>query len=220
MTALLRLPASVLILLCVLVAPRSAAAQDPPPRIGPLVVDLHGTFPGFPSKSQQLAESRGLLVTELPGRGLGLHGGLHVYPLRISIVTLGLGVDLTAARSHRAARQISLVESTRAVTETFFHAAPEISLNFGDGNGWSYLSGGVGPSIWSLVPSGAGKQAPDVERLQTINYGGGARWFNWPHFAFSIDIRFYAINPSTPLPGLPTGPRTTMVIFGGGISLK
>ncbi len=220
MAALLRLSTGVLLLLCVLMAPGRAAAQDPPPRIGPVVLDLHGTFPGFPSKNQQLAESRGLILAELPGRGLGAHGGVHVYPLRLGVVTFGLGVDRPAARARRGARPISTTENSRAVTETFFHAAPEISLNFGDGNGWSYLSGGIGPGIWAVVPSGAVKQAPDVERLQTINYGGGARWFNWPHVAFSVDIRFYAINPSTPIASLPNGPRTTLIFFGGGISIK
>ena len=28
-----------------------------------------------------------------------------------------------------------------------------------------------------------------------LNYGGGARWFNSPHLAFTFDIRFYAISP-------------------------
>ena len=36
---------------------------------------------------------------------------------------------------------------------------------------------------------------PDDEPLNTINYGGGARWFIKPHVAFSFDVRFYAINP-------------------------
>jgi hypothetical protein len=214
-----RLTACLVILFSMLAA-RPAAAQDPPPRIGPFAFDLHGTFANFPGNDQQLAESRGLILAELPGRGVGVHGGLHVYPLRLSIITFGLGVDLTAARSHRAARAISQTESARAVTETFFHAAPEISFNFGDGNGWSYLSGGIGPANWSVVPVGASKQTPDLDRLQVINYGGGARWFNWPHLAFSVDVRFYAINPATPTPGLPTGPRTTMIFFGGGISIK
>jgi hypothetical protein len=220
MTTLPRLLVGIVLLIGVLAVTRPALAQDPPPRVGPFVVDLHGTFPGFPSKDQQLADSRGLNVRELPGRGLGLHGGIHVYPLRVSVITFGVGVDLTAARAHRGARPISSTEGGRAVTETFFHAAPEISFNFGNGNGWSYLSGGIGPAVWALVPDGAVKQAPDVERLQTINYGGGARWFNWPHLAFSVDVRFYAINPAAPLPGLPNSPRTTLLMFGGGISIK
>ena len=36
----------------------------------------------------------------------------------------------------------------RPVTERFTHLAPELSFNFGTGNGWSYLSGGIGRSTW------------------------------------------------------------------------
>ena len=71
-----------------------------------------------------------------------------------------------------------------------------------------------------MVPDGEAAQAPDVERLTTINYGGGARWFIKRHLAFSFDVRFYAIDPTTPLPGRPTGPRTTLLSMGAGISIK
>ena len=75
-------------------------------------------------------------------------------------------------------------------------------------------------STWSLVPDGSSPQPPDEERLKTIDYGGGARWFARPHLAFSFDVRFYAINPSSPTFALPGGPRTTLLVFGVGVSLK
>ena len=56
--------------------------------------------------------------------------------------------------------------------------------------------------------------------MTTINYGGGARWFMKRHLAFSFDVRFYAIDPTTPLPNRPSGPRTTLLSFGAGMSLK
>jgi hypothetical protein len=40
------------------------------------------------------------------------------------------------------------------------------------------------------------------------------------HLAFSFDVRFYAIDPTTPLPARPSGPRTTLLSFGAGISIK
>lgn len=200
--------------------PATARAQDPPPRIGPFVLDIHGTFPRFPADDQQLADSRALLLRELPGAGLGLHTSAYVYPLRWKAVTFGIGGDLTLARASKAAPQIAEGIVGRAVTETFSHIAPEISFNFGDGDGWSYLSGGIGPGVWSLVPAGFVATAADTERLQTINYGGGARWFIKRHLAFSFDVRFYAINPSTPVLGRPGGPRKTLVFMGAGISLK
>ena len=82
------------------------------------------------------------------------------------------------------------------------------------------MSGGFNRSIWSVVPDGASPQPPDEERLKTIDYGGGARWFARPHLAFSFDVRFYAINPSSPTFALPGGPRTTLLVFGVGVSLK
>ena len=41
-----------------------------------------------------------------------------------------------------------------------------------------------------------------------------------PHLAFSFDLRFYAIDPSSPTLVLPAGPRTTLMVFGAGISIK
>lgn len=203
-----------------LLAASPVRAQDPPPKIGPFVIDVHGTWPGFPNDDQQLADSRDLLLQELPHRGLGLHGGVHVYPARWKAVTFGLGVDATIARAHTSKPQLTSVTYGRAVTERFSHIAPEISFNFGDGDGWSYLSGGIGPGVWSVVPDTLDPTAADQQRVETINYGGGARWFIKPRLAFSIDVRFYAVSPTTPLPGNPSGPRTTLFFMGAGLSLK
>jgi hypothetical protein len=76
-------------------------------------------------------------------------------------------------------------------------------------------------SQWSLVPAGRDELFPsDTERLKTINYGGGARWFAKRHLAFSFDVRFYAINPGPPYLGNPGSPRTTLMIIAAGVSLK
>jgi hypothetical protein len=208
-------------LLLWLLAPAVVSAQDPPPKIGLFVIDLHGTIPRFPRESTQLATSRGLDVRDLPGSGLGLHGGAHLYPLRWKALTVGVGVDLTLARAHQPSRQFSANDFSRAVTERFMHAAPELSFNFGTGDGWSYLSGGMGPSVWSLRANGVDAEEANTERLTTINYGGGARWFNTRHLAFSFDVRFYAVYPGTgDALGRLGGPRTRLLFIGGGISIK
>jgi hypothetical protein len=200
----------------VVLSVRTGAAQDPPPKIGPFVLDLHGTVPRFASDDAQLAQSRGLAVSELPGSGLGVHAAAHVYPLHWRQVTFGLGADVALAKSHHAASQ----QGGRATTERFANIAPQLSFNFGDGDGWSYISGGIGTSQWSVTRDGSDPLPPDTERLKTINYGGGARWFIKRHLAFSFDVRFYAIDPSTPVPSLPNGPRTTLLVMGAGVSLK
>jgi len=198
-----------------------ARAQEPPPRLGPFVVDFHGTFPTFPNDVVPLANSRGLSLAELPGLGIGVDMGAHVYLLKWRAVTFGLGGEVTFGRAHStpstAAGQTTVL---LPVTERFLSAAPQLSFNFGTGHGWSYLSGGIGKSVWSIHPDGEEPGEADLEPLKTINYGGGARWFAKQHLAFSFDIRFYAIDPGTSRFGFPGSPRTTLMIIGAGISVK
>jgi hypothetical protein len=204
--------------LILLTAASPAFAQEPPPKIGPFVVDLHGTVPRFPD-SQQLADSRGLSLAELPGVGLGAQLGVHIYFFKWKAVTFGIGGEVAAARATQTPSEG--MTGVRQTTETFRTIAPQLSLNFGTGHGWSYISGGIGASNWSLVPNGQDPQPQDEERIRTVNYGGGARWFAKKHLAFSFDVRFYQLDPGTPGPPLQVGsPRTTLLIFGAGVSVK
>src|SRR5712692_7805556 len=75
--------------LLVLCAASPVRAQDPPPRIGPFVLDLHASLPQFPTDDAQLAASRGMALAELPGTGLGMQAGAHLYLLKIKAVTFG-----------------------------------------------------------------------------------------------------------------------------------
>ena len=200
----------------VLLVARPAVAQDPPSRIGPYVVDLHATMPRFPQDAQ-LAASRDMDLLELPGSGLGLQIGVHVYPIRWRAVTFGIGGEFATGR----ARNTPVAAALRPATERFTTVAPQLSFNFGTGTGWSYISGGLGRSTWAVVPQGQEGFAADSEKLKTINYGGGARWFMKTHLAFSFDVRFYAINPGTPFVlGALGSPRTTLLVIGAGISVK
>lgn len=194
-------------------------AQEPPPPIGPFVIDIRGTFPQF-TNDLQLAQSRGLVQLELPGVGLGLDVGAHVYVFKWHAMTVGVGGQLTAGRAHSSAAAISGVEVSRAVTERFTSLGTQLSFNFGTGDGWSYLSGGIGTSKWSVVPDAGAPLPVDDDRLRTLNYGGGARWFIKPHLAFHFDVRVHAIDPGRPEFGLPGSPRTAMLILGAGISIK
>jgi hypothetical protein len=204
--------------LITLLAAHPVLAQDPPPKIGPYVVDLHATIPRFPD-DQQFAQSRGMSLAELPGSGLGVQVGVHVYPLRWRAITFGIGGEFATGRAKQTptAAQVSL----RPSTERFTTLAPQLSFNFGTGNGWSYISGGVAQSTWAVVPKGQEGFAADAEKLKTINYGGGARWFMKRHLAFSFDVRFYAINPGTPFfAGALGSPRTTLLVIGAGVSVR
>jgi len=193
-------------------------AQDPPPRIGPFVVDVHMSIPAFPTDSQQLAESHSLNPGELPGRGLGAQAGVHFYLPPWGALTLGLGGEVMIARATSTPADPS--SGLRPAEERRVTASPQLSLNFGSGRGWSYLSGGIGRSVWSIHPVGDEPGEADVEPLLTVNYGGGARWFIKQHLAFSLDVRFYEIREGTPVPPAPASPRTTLFIIAAGISLK
>jgi hypothetical protein len=193
-------------------------AQDPPPRIGPFVVDLHAIVPKFPNEDQNLASSRGMALTELPGRGVGVQVGAHFYVFRLKAITFGVGGEFVTSRASQT--PAAGVESVRPAKERFTSLAPQLSFNFGTGHGWSYLSGGLSQSTWSLTPQGLEDYAPNSEKVKTINYGGGGRWFMKSHLAFSFDVRFYAINPGAASSTLPGTPRTTLLIIGAGASLK
>src|SRR5205823_515756 len=139
----------------------SSAAQEPPPRIGPIVVDLHGTIPRFPEDDQGLAESRGLSVSELPGSGLGVQAGLHLYFFRWRAITFGIGGEAMLARSKQTPPAAAI--GLRPVSEKFRSLGAQLSLNFGTGKGWSYLSGGIGRSNWSIVPENGSRLFVDDE---------------------------------------------------------
>src|SRR5262245_31463075 len=151
--------------------PSIAIAQEPPPRIGPFVVDGRGTVPLF-KEDPQLAASRDLSINELPGPGLGVDANAHVYVLKWKAITFGLGAQLTLARSHASP---SADSGLRPVTTRFISFTPQLSLNFGTGNGWSYLSGGLGSARMSIVPDGGTETTADQTSVRTVNYGGGAR---------------------------------------------
>jgi hypothetical protein len=209
----------------VLVGAVPARAQEPPPRIPLFAVDLHATFPKFPVE-QNLADSRDMTLAELPGRGLGLQAAVTFYPVKWRAITFGIGGEVTANRASQTPADTTT--GVRAAQEKFLSAAPQLSFNFGSGKGWSYISGGLGVSQWSIIPDGRDEPFPsDTESLKTLNYGGGARWFIRPHLAFSFDFRFYSVSPGPPHPpslaypsGLSGSPHTALLIISAGISMK
>src|SRR5262245_12945269 len=226
---MVRVVAVVVVVSCLSVAP--ARAQDQPPKIPLFVVDLQGNIARW-GQDVLLAQSRGLDATQLPGTGFGGQVGLHINFVKFKAVTFGIGGQAMLSRGRQTPPE-NVKPAPAAVTERFRSAGLQLSLNFGNGDGWSYLSGGIGRSNWSVIPDfrtdnptvPAEPLEGDDEVLKTINYGGGARWFTKKHLAFSFDVRFYAVNPgvSSTLPSgktAPGSPRTTFVVFAGGISLK
>jgi hypothetical protein len=207
--------ASFIIVVCV---HGRAYAQEPPAPLPRIVVDLHGIIPVFPNDNAQLANSRLLSVGELPGAGLGGRVGVHLYLLKWKAMTIGLGGEVLVGRS--TSTPTDTTSGLVAVNERLTSADGQVSFNFGSAHGWSYLSGGMGRSQWSIVPAGSPPTTADAESLSTANYGGGAHWSIKRHLGFSLDVRLYEIQPGTPTSVGPGSPRTRLLVAGAGIFLK
>jgi hypothetical protein len=130
-------------------------------------------------------------------------------------VTVGLGAQVTVLRSRSEAET-----PLQSVTAHFTSLAPQLSLNFGTGDGWSYISGGIGVSRWSIVPDGGQPQTADETWVRTFTYGAGARWFAKPHLAFHFDVRVHQIEPGPAQLTLPGSPRMNLLIISAGVSVK
>ena len=208
------------VLVCLAIA-ASATAQPKEP-IPPFAVDIRGAFARHKAEPS-VASDLGVTPANLPGRSLGLVGGAHVYPLRSKRVTLGLGGNVVMARGSET---LDIVDATtKATTKSptvrrhFTAFSPEISLNFGHRNGWSYVSGGVfGRS--KLYVDRADAPAASAPYRKTLNYGGGARWFTTEHVALSVDFRWYSVAEQLAEAGVIAQPRTTLLVLSGGLAIK
>jgi hypothetical protein len=206
-----------------------AHAQDPVPPlppvpiedpIGPFVIDARGVWARF-KQDPAIAAPLAVPASELPTRGLGLSVGAHVYPLRGRNVALGLGAELLLrARGTRTippATEGGPDGPTVVTSMTAF--SPQVSLNFGKRNGWSYISGGYGKASFTAeledLPVGDADGSPSA-----INYGGGARWFAKKHLAFTFDVRFYSIRAQEGTVTRPAYPAMRLMVLSAGISLR
>jgi len=170
-----------------------AQSLDPGPP-GPFVLDVRGLTQGLPTDAGLYAGVPSALI--VPARAFGLGVGGHVYlPAGV-----GLGVEATVARGTAADTRLSL--------DT---VAPFLSLNFGTGDGWSYLGAGMG--VARVRPS----SGPSL-RVRSVVMGGGARWFPWRHVGVGFDLRVQRLAA-----GSRDGtmlPRSTVMSAGVGVSLK
>ena len=83
---------------------------------------------------------------------------------------------------------------TPELTRSLSGAAGTLSLNFGGRDGWSYVSGGLGPLRFESTSSEI--THAEAPYTMTQNAGGGARWFIKRHLAAGFDVRFYFTRPS------------------------
>jgi hypothetical protein len=200
-------------------APGAAAQESEKEPIGRFAVDVRVALPRFPEDAATVS-ALAVTVENLPSRGLGLAAGVTFYPVRMGRVALGVGGEWLLSRGRKTLDpEEEGGVSGPTVTTRFSALSPQLSLNFGGRDGWSYVSGGIGWVAFTTEREDA-PVADATGRTRAINYGGGARWFAKEHLAFTFDLRFYRINPQDAIVGRPAYGGRRMMVFSAGVSLK
>jgi hypothetical protein len=214
-----------------------AAAQSTS-RPGPWALDIRGVTSPVP---QQTVFYPTLAATALiPSRGFGFDVGVHAYLFNLGAARVGIGADLFYVQARTTPPAPAPTTSPDAapapagqnVQIDMRLLTPQVSFNFGSRQGWSYLSAGMGQADVITRTSGALAGRRESSRLDTINVGGGARWFFKSHLAFGFDVRLHNIAAGTveqpdsvagelalPPPVLPT-PKMRMLTVAVGFSIK
>src|SRR5574341_445265 len=212
------LRACVLVAALLMAAPAIAQTREPLPRFA---IDLHAGSVGLPTAEGWIPAVSA--ATELPGRAWGVSGGATIYPLRLGIVTFGVGASLSTAKGKSESLTITTGTGATATTRVtpivrtgVVHVIPQVSINFGHKLGWSYLSAGIGRT---KVDSSADAISTTPEAVvpsawnQALNFGGGARWFMKPRLGAGFDVRFVKLGSRGSEGNIPSARRTQMITF-------
>jgi len=204
-------------LLAAAVSPAYAQPKDPLPTF---VVDVRGLFAKL-GQDTTTAADLGVAAQELPGTAIGGAAAVNFYPLKKEKMSLGFGAEglLARATAQQAANaQTGAVEGPR-IERRLQGISGTISLNFGHGQGWSYVSAGIGPLRFQTfagdLPSGAA-----TPFQMTQNFGAGARWFTNNHVAFCFDLRFYLTKPEQTTIEYAGRLRQRVLVISAGVSIK
>jgi hypothetical protein len=164
------------------------------------------------------ADALGIEADQLPSGGLAFSAGVHTYPFRRPGFAIGLGAEGVIAHAKKTGGTDANGNVTPDLTRRLEGISGVLSLNFGGRDGWSYLSGGVGPlrfeTTSSLVEHG---KAPATT---TLNAGGGARWFVNQHMAWGFDVRVYGTRPAQTTADSAGRDRMRVFVFAIGITLR
>ncbi len=202
------------------------AAQDPvlepvtPKPMTVFVVDARGAMAGL-KQDATIATALDVPVAELPSRGLGFVVGAHVYPLRGKGFALGVGAEMLRVRGSNTIEAVSDDPDALdgpTIKARWNHLSPQVSLNFGARDGWSYLTVGIGRTRFTTELEESPQD--DGDAVRTLNYGGGARWFMKKHLAFTFDVRFYSVNAQEAVDGRIAIPKMRLRVLSAGISLR
>lgn len=210
------------LMVALLLLPAGAAAQGPVAPVAVekmpwVAVDIRAGFPAIGDDALTLAGLRLTSPVDMPTRALTGVVGIHVYPLRSMRWKLGLGAELLRGRGHLQKKDVKGKPVGDPINRTLDALSGQVSLNFGRGQGWSYLTVGAGPFGFD---SFRGEGPGDGVGTSTINAGGGARWFKWRHVAITADMRFYLTKAAEGT--APTAPRGAkrILVLSAGLSFK
>ena len=218
-------PGAIALVLCGLAAAAPASAQEFDPGLpGPYVIDARGAITGVPNAFTLLLLTPDDAVA--PPRGLGIDIGGHVYPVSLGPARLGIGASVLYAWGS-ASPPVSEIAGAAAgpgppvVDTRITIIAPQVSLNFGTGEGWSYLSGGAGwgKAEASIAAPRAGATA-GIGWGAMLNYGGGVRWFLSRRLAFGLDLRVHQFQGRDVETSIELLPRTTLMTATVGVSVR
>ena len=177
-------------------------------RPGPYVIDVRGATSGMPTEAPFYPAAGTALA--VPSRGLGFDVGAHVYLMRVGSSQVGIGASIMQVRG-----------SSPDASATVRLLAPQVSFNFGTGNGWSHLSAGVGTArVETEVSRGDVSGTVRTGSLRTVNFGGGARWFLTRHMAVGFDVRFHRVAAGNGRGAGAGTPRATILTASAGLSLR
>ena len=199
----------------VVIAAMPAAGQTTSPP-GSWVLDIRGTTSAVPIDASFYPP---LTAATVPSRGFGADIGAHVYLFSLGPARVGLGATVMIVRATANVPSATETDSTTVIpdqrlTLTMRALAPQLSLNFGARDGWSYLSAGLGTGS---VASHATDATPGEQKsgsLRSINFGGGARWFITPRLAFSVDLRAHQLAAGDGTP------RVSVFAASAGMSIR
>jgi hypothetical protein len=214
-----------LALVVVVLTAAPAAAQNTPGPPGPYVLDVRGTTVALPEGAAFLPP---VSITALvPSRAFGVDAGGHLYIANWRQARVGVGASVLVARG--TALDVNITERI---------VAPQLSLNWGTANGWSYLSTGVGrghiesrrvtpASSTSTSGQSTGSGAASASTIDNvtvnvlaINFGGGARWFISRRVAVGFDIRLHKIGGGTAKPTAAATPGAMLLAASAGLSFR
>lgn len=204
-----------------LLCPAAALAQGPvaPISVEPmpwLVADLRGAWPALGDDAVTAADL-GRPAVDLPPRALTGIVGLHAYPMRRGALKLGVGAEYLYGRGRYQRTNSEGDPVGDPVTRLLESVSVQVSLNFGRGQGWSYITAGSGQFAFDTF---LGEGPGDAPTRTTVNIGAGARWFKWRHVAFTADLRMYLTKAADGGEVSASRDARRILVLSAGFSIK